>query len=165
MTAPSLRSRAAPPALLQARSRGPGTRSRDRRSWLNECVDASTSHKYDPSRRYFSARQRGQPGTLIAMCLWALPASAHSLTGTQATNCQTRLFAISPALAGITVRVIDLGNRIELRNLHDARSHRARLSERGVSPCRTPRRLSKQSVACNVPEPNHAATRSGTQEL
>jgi hypothetical protein len=44
------------------------------------------------------------------------PAGAHSLTGTQATNYETRIFGIAPHYAGVTVKVLDLGGRIELRN-------------------------------------------------
>jgi hypothetical protein len=46
----------------------------------------------------------------------APPAAAHSLTGNQGTNYRTEIFGLTPATPGIHVRVIDLGNRIELRN-------------------------------------------------
>ncbi len=48
--------------------------------------------------------------------LSATPANAHSLTGQQATNYKTVIIGITPAIAGIHAKVIDLGNRIELRN-------------------------------------------------
>ena len=44
------------------------------------------------------------------------PAAAHGAGGIEATNFQTRLGGVAPVLAGVRVRLIDTGNRIELRN-------------------------------------------------
>jgi hypothetical protein len=66
-----------------------------------------------------SARVRGAviAWVVVAICIASAdPADAHSLTGAQATNYQTRIFGFAPHYAGIEARVIDLGGRIELRN-------------------------------------------------
>jgi hypothetical protein len=44
------------------------------------------------------------------------PASAHSLSGSQATNYETTITRLTPRTPGVTFRVIDLGSRMELRN-------------------------------------------------
>jgi hypothetical protein len=44
----------------------------------------------------------------------AAPADAHTVTGVQATNYRSQIDAVTPAEAGIRVRLLDLGNRIEL---------------------------------------------------
>jgi hypothetical protein len=44
------------------------------------------------------------------------PAEAHTVTGVQATNYRSQIVAVSPTLAGVRVRLLDLGNRVELRN-------------------------------------------------
>jgi hypothetical protein len=51
----------------------------------------------------------------------AQPASAHGLGGLTPTNYKSRLTGIEPPVPGVTVRVTDLGNRIELdnRSAHD----------------------------------------------
>jgi hypothetical protein len=46
----------------------------------------------------------------------ATPASAHGLGGLTPTNYESRLVRVAPAVTGITVRVTDLGNRLELTN-------------------------------------------------
>jgi hypothetical protein len=56
---------------------------------------------------------------VIVVALGAAPASAHSLTGNQGTNYKTEISGITPTTSGLEVRVIDLGNRIELRNDSD----------------------------------------------
>jgi hypothetical protein len=53
---------------------------------------------------------------VVVLVASADPADAHSLTGAQATNYQTRIFGLAPRYAGIEARVIDLGGRVELRN-------------------------------------------------
>ncbi len=44
------------------------------------------------------------------------PAAAHGSGGIEATNYETTLGTISPALPGVRVRVIEAGSRLELRN-------------------------------------------------
>ncbi len=44
------------------------------------------------------------------------PAGAHGVAGIQPSNYQTRVLGIVPAVAGLTVRVDDLGNKLELDN-------------------------------------------------
>lgn len=46
----------------------------------------------------------------------ATPAGAHTVGGIDATNYRTRILAVTPATPGVTVRVIDHGDRLELRN-------------------------------------------------
>jgi hypothetical protein len=44
------------------------------------------------------------------------PASAHSVAGVGGTNLRTRLKTVVPPLDGLTVKVIEVGSRLELRN-------------------------------------------------
>jgi hypothetical protein len=53
---------------------------------------------------------------LVATVVAAPPAAAHTVTGVQPTNFKSRIVAISPQMAGITVRLLDLGNRVQLVN-------------------------------------------------
>jgi hypothetical protein len=53
---------------------------------------------------------------LVATLGLAAPASAHSVSGVGATNWQTTLTSISPARAGLTVKVVENGSRLELVN-------------------------------------------------
>jgi hypothetical protein len=58
-------------------------------------------------------------GAVVAaatLCLAAAPAAAHGDSGPDATNYETVLEAVTPATPGIEVRLIDLGERIEVRN-------------------------------------------------
>jgi hypothetical protein len=52
--------------------------------------------------------------TLVELA--ASPASAHSLIGQQGTNYETEIIGITPPIPGIHAKVIDLGNRVELRD-------------------------------------------------
>jgi deferrochelatase/peroxidase EfeB len=56
---------------------------------------------------------------LAAVCVVlgpAAPASAHTVSGVGATNFRTTLSALTPAVQGIHLRVIENGSRLELRN-------------------------------------------------
>jgi hypothetical protein len=55
--------------------------------------------------------------TLVAT---AAPAAAHGIGGAQPTNVRSRVVSITPPVAGITVRVLSHGGRVELRNEADA---------------------------------------------
>jgi hypothetical protein len=44
------------------------------------------------------------------------PAGAHGVAGIQPSNYQTRVLRIAPAVAGLTVKVDDLGNKLEVDN-------------------------------------------------
>jgi hypothetical protein len=44
------------------------------------------------------------------------PASAHTLSGPRPTNYRTTLQSVTPEIAGVHVRVVDLGNKLELTN-------------------------------------------------
>lgn len=46
----------------------------------------------------------------------ATPAAAGALTSVPATNLQTRLKVVEPRVEGLSIAVIELGNRLELRN-------------------------------------------------
>jgi hypothetical protein len=46
----------------------------------------------------------------------AVPASAHSVSGQSATNLQTHLKSVAPALPGLTVKVVESGSRLEVTN-------------------------------------------------
>ncbi|MFI5047814.1 MAG: hypothetical protein ACHQIG_12180, partial [Acidimicrobiia bacterium] len=52
-------------------------------------------------------------GTLTAL---ATPAAAHGIGGIQPSNYETTITRVDPAVHGLHVEVIDLGNRLELRN-------------------------------------------------
>jgi hypothetical protein len=52
----------------------------------------------------------------IALIVTAPPASAHATGGPQPSDYNTIVRRISPPLPGVTVRSIDLGNELELRN-------------------------------------------------
>ncbi len=51
--------------------------------------------------------------TLVAS---STPAAAHGVAGVQPSNYRTRILAIAPAVDGITLRPVDLGDRLELEN-------------------------------------------------
>lgn len=46
----------------------------------------------------------------------AVPASAHSVSGQSATNLQTHLRSVTPAVPGLQVKVVESGSRLEVRN-------------------------------------------------
>ena len=46
----------------------------------------------------------------------APPASAHTIAGVQATNYRSEITAVTPSVPGVTVKVRDLGRRVELTN-------------------------------------------------
>jgi hypothetical protein len=50
------------------------------------------------------------------VALWAAPASAHTASGPRPTNYLSSLESISPRIPGVTVHVVDLGNKLELTN-------------------------------------------------
>ena len=53
---------------------------------------------------------------LLGVLGLAAPASAHTVGGVGATNFHTTLSALTPAVAGVSLRVIENGSRLELRN-------------------------------------------------
>ena len=56
---------------------------------------------------------------IVALVATAAPASAHAVEGAGPTNYLTRLKAVTPADAGVAVRILEFGNRIEVRNTTD----------------------------------------------
>jgi hypothetical protein len=53
---------------------------------------------------------------IAAVLATSLPASAHTASGPRPTNYLTRLGTIAPTIPGVTVRVVELGNKLELTN-------------------------------------------------
>ncbi len=46
----------------------------------------------------------------------AAPASAHTLSGPKPSNYRARIVSVTPAAPGVTIRVVDLGAKLELTN-------------------------------------------------
>jgi hypothetical protein len=53
---------------------------------------------------------------MALVVLAAPPAEAHTVTGVSPTDYQSEILAVSPAFGGVSVRLLDLGNRVELVN-------------------------------------------------
>ncbi len=53
---------------------------------------------------------------LAVLIVTAPPAAAHSVAGQGSTNYQSRIRSIAPAVAGLKVKIIEAGSRIELTN-------------------------------------------------
>jgi hypothetical protein len=66
----------------------------------------------------------GRAGAAVVVLLAAIsvvaatpaPASAHTISGPRPTNFLTNLGAVTPRVPGVTVHVVDLGNKLELTN-------------------------------------------------
>jgi hypothetical protein len=66
----------------------------------------------------------GRAGAVVVAAISAIafvvatpvPASAHTISGPRPTNYRTSLLSITPRVPGLDVRVIDLGNKVELTN-------------------------------------------------
>jgi hypothetical protein len=66
----------------------------------------------------------GRAGSVAAVMLAAMaivvaqpvPASAHTVSGPKPTNYRTTLRSVTPRVPGISVRVVELGNKLELTN-------------------------------------------------
>ena len=54
--------------------------------------------------------------TAAVVSLTATPAGAHTVTGVKPTNYASEILYVRPARPGVTVRVLDLGRRVMLRN-------------------------------------------------
>jgi lysylphosphatidylglycerol synthetase-like protein (DUF2156 family) len=54
--------------------------------------------------------------TLVWLGVAAPPASAHSVSGQSATNFQTTLRSVEPAVPGLEVKVVEAGSRLEVEN-------------------------------------------------
>jgi deferrochelatase/peroxidase EfeB len=68
-------------------------------------------------------RHTTRAGAIVALfAAWlvllgpAVPASAHTVSGVGATNFRTTLSALTPPVPGVSLRVIENGSRLELRN-------------------------------------------------
>ena len=53
---------------------------------------------------------------LVWLGVAAPPASAHSVSGVSATNFQTNLTSVTPAVPGLAVKVVEAGSRLEAEN-------------------------------------------------
>ena len=66
----------------------------------------------------------GRAGAVVVAVLSAIalvvatpaPASAHTISGPRPTNYRTSLVSITPRVPGLDLRVVDLGNKLELTN-------------------------------------------------
>ncbi len=56
---------------------------------------------------------------VTALFLWAAPAAAHNDEDVPASNYHSEVVSLEPARAGVTARVIEAGNRLELANRGD----------------------------------------------
>ena len=52
----------------------------------------------------------------VVMLALAAPAAAHTVTGVAPTNYRSQLLGVTPAVPGLTVRLLDLGRRVQLTN-------------------------------------------------
>ena len=58
-------------------------------------------------------------GVLVAQVAGAAPAAAHAVSGIDASNFESVIRSVEPDVAGVQVRVVELGSRLELRNRGD----------------------------------------------
>jgi hypothetical protein len=54
--------------------------------------------------------------TLVWLGVAAAPASAHSVSGVSGTNFETTLRSVTPPVPGLTVKVVEVGSRLEVEN-------------------------------------------------
>jgi hypothetical protein len=66
----------------------------------------------------FSLRKLAAAGgaALALVLVGASPADAHTITGVAPTNYRSEIVGVNPKWAGVSVRLLDLGNRVELIN-------------------------------------------------
>ena len=55
-------------------------------------------------------------GAVTLGLIQAAPAAAHTISGPRPTNYRTRVLGIVPQVSGLSIRVVDLGNHLELVN-------------------------------------------------
>ena len=55
-------------------------------------------------------------GAIVAIVVTAQPAAAHGVGGVEPSNFETTVHGTTPRVSGLTVRTIDLGNELEVRN-------------------------------------------------
>ncbi|MBV8302617.1 MAG: hypothetical protein JOZ04_00295, partial [Acidimicrobiia bacterium] len=53
---------------------------------------------------------------LVLVILAAPPAEAHTVTGVSPTDYRSEVLGVTPPLPGVSVRLLDLGNRVEVVN-------------------------------------------------
>jgi hypothetical protein len=57
----------------------------------------------------------------VLLVVAATPAGAHGVGGIRASNYETRVLSVRPTVAGVSIRSVDLGSRLELHN-HSGRT-------------------------------------------
>jgi len=55
-------------------------------------------------------------GLVLVVVVGAPPAEAHTVTGVSPTDYRSEIIGVNPRLPGVSVRLLDLGNRVELVN-------------------------------------------------
>jgi hypothetical protein len=63
--------------------------------------------------------RRAGAGALVAVALvlaTAGPAAAHTVSGTAPTNYQSQIVSVAPKVSGVSLRLLDLGRKVELTN-------------------------------------------------
>lgn len=58
--------------------------------------------------------------TVVALVVLAAPASAHTISGPKPSNYRSAIVSVDPPMPGVSLRVVDLGSRIELTNRTDS---------------------------------------------
>jgi hypothetical protein len=53
---------------------------------------------------------------VATVVMTSLPASAHNASGPRPTNYLSRIGSVTPAIPGVTIRLVELGNKLELTN-------------------------------------------------
>ena len=67
--------------------------------------------------KLFVARIAGVAAVVaVVLAATAAPASAHTISGPRPSNFRSRVVSIAPATPGISLRVVDLGSKLELTN-------------------------------------------------
>jgi hypothetical protein len=79
-------------------------------------VDERTAEGRARARGALRIATRLALAALALVAVDAAPAAAHTASGPRPTNYRTRIVSISPSIPGVGVRVVDLGNRLELTN-------------------------------------------------
>ncbi len=109
-------------------------------------------------------------GATIALLSVAPPAEAHTVTGVEPTNYASRILAVRPSVPGLSLRLLDLGRRVEVRNRTDEdvvvigyygepylRVGPAGAFENRTSPTRRQNRVSTVTTATTTPATPAAA--------
>jgi hypothetical protein len=69
-----------------------------------------------PARAWLARAATVAAAAAAVLVATAAPASAHTIGGVQATNYRTQITGVTPPVPGVTIRIRDLGRRVELVN-------------------------------------------------